>query len=383
MNYCKIIEKILLHSGSQLHRQDFAEQELEHLKTCTSCKTLYDTLAIVEHAMSQHGEVPMPDENYFEQLPKELIQRIDRSSSLPAHNVHNASTPSWFERLFAQRYFKPALAFAFVAFIATVIVQSLPEGAQFTLVKNSQKVGSATDDIPQEQPVVSMQTQPQSSPKAEKGNVANSVPAKSAREQGISAPTEKDAGQIDQPVDALVSLDASMRVASPEKKSESTLALTEEKQALQVVDQTRSLIAADSQPETGYAAFGQEAGLASGRSAPLNAFKLAGEKGAVAFSVFFRRAQSAESLQKRAEIWQQFLASTRDSSQYALGLVELSKATKSMAEKSTDPAMLANAVSWFERNEKTLRPLMGEQEFLKHLSELKERLQRARTGQLR
>lgn len=378
MKRCKEIETSLLYHIEQLEMQALPVVVREHLQTCEHCASLYQALSQVERAVWQHGEVPMPDERYFEDFPTTVLERLASQKIQPVAALPEKHEPSWLGRFFAHRFFKPAAAMAATLFIGVVIYQTLPEGAKIEAYKNRQSVGGSTGELVEND-------QAQTAPPAP------AEPQKKAMEQPAKSEAQRaDAGQIQKmtaaPSQTEQSPQEEMRTNNlAADESDETPQLTKSRQ-----QNIRPLLNADSAFADGQAgraselegaAFRQSAVSAGERSRP-SFYSLASEKGAVAFAVFFRRAQNTPSLETRAEIWKQFLATTKDSSQYALGLVELAKTTKNLADESTEILKLASAVAWFEEKEAMLKPLMGEQEFDKNLAELRERLQHAKKDQL-
>lgn len=410
MKSCKEFENELYFYADRQERKSLPADLLEHVQACDRCGKLYASLRQVEAAIVQGGDAPMPPESYFEALPKKILSELPAEKNAPEGGAIFPGLAAWLSSLFSRPLAKTAFALAILSIVAIAVWQSLPEGAQITFVDNTGRMKKSEPETPAEN-VLSSQAQTATEPEADKlAEMQATIPKADALKTAYaSKPQKAEEGDIEPEPDSALS-----QLAQAEIKFNQGLAIRQNEPepaaelALRTVpppvapENLKMAEAAARQAEINAMAAAEfketekERDDLSGRSkrtrgkasgVPATAQKsrsmFMGRQRKVAFADYLRVAQSASSDQERVRIWRRFLASTQDSTQYALGLEQLAGAIKANADQSREVSEIADAIVWFEENEPTLKPLMGEVEYDNQLIELRARLQQARTGRLK
>jgi hypothetical protein len=409
MKSCKKFEAGLYIYADRLEKENMPVEFSGHLEHCERCRILYASLERIETTIAEIGEVPLPPESYFEHLPAKILAKLPAETGARKGFAFSA----WLAGFFARPLVKPVLALAVFALIAITVWQYLPEGAKFTFVDNRKKLPRAKQEQPAEttqqaevlatgesepDKILNKSTIPQEQKAPAVAGLAASKNV-SATQSGGAKPDSADAllaqGNLRQQPQAEVPAapsnvaDLALRATPPERLENVRLAEGAAKQAEKTPLTPEALKALQEELQKS-----QKMAATSGRirskakeTANLETLGRANfasfEQGAATFSYHLRLAQLADSEQERAAIWRRFLETTQDSTQYALGLVQLARANYAVASQSPEVYELANAVDWFEENAAALKPLMGKEDFNRQLAELQARLQKARTGKLR
>lgn len=409
MKSCKEFENELFFFVDRQERENLPADLLEHVQACDRCGKFYASLRQVEVAIAQGGEVPMPPESYFEALPKKIL------SELPAPNTRKGfavfpGLASWLSNVFSRPFVKTAFALAMLLIVAIAIWQSLPEDAQIIFVDNTRKINKIKSEAPAEtgeQSQALTATEPETDRLAEKSAIIpkedvlkSTVASKSQRSVAQNTELKPDSalsrfaqaeikfnqGLAIRQAEPEPAADLALRTAAPPAMTESLIiagaaAKQGEINAMAAAERKVTEKERDDLSERSERTRGKARSVSA--TSQKSGMRFMGLQRDVAFADYLRVAQSASSDRERVRIWQRFLASTQDSTQYALGLEQLAGATKANADQSSEVNEIADAVAWYEENEPTLKPLMGADEYITQLTELRARLQQARTGKLK
>ena len=121
MKHCKDVQAALFQQLDGLASEEIPAKIREHLQNCERCQRLQDSLAEVDSAIAFSGAVPYPQERYFDELPAVILDRLNTKGEHSAASQPEDHKLSLFERLFAGRFAKPAIAFAAVAIVAVAV----------------------------------------------------------------------------------------------------------------------------------------------------------------------------------------------------------------------------------------------------------------------
>lgn len=342
-------------------RQALPEELAAHLRDCPHCSALYAALAGVEAAIAEVGQVPAAPEGYFEALPAEVLGKLAGEPAGKPERQAAGSRRVWLH---------PGLRFAAVAVSAVAVLGVvLFLLSQWFMLEFSAKLERSRPFMAEAetpQPAV----QPKNLQVAEQAKEEVAPATRPAEQQASTKRREVIAGGSPAGRSTATETVPDRRFAVTDSANPARMrGEGQEKQPL-IKAPARSSRAFEHPLQTHVEAvalspeFRRRAAAAADvtdTTAVLLPIQIAGHKQSFAAALHF--ADSLPGHTAREQFWENFVATTDDSTQRALALAQLADVKLFHAREATDLLTLAAIEKWYLQNKSALEPLLGKERF--------------------